>query len=125
MKDEYTAHDFARGRRNPYFEKLNKKTEVAIRHETYQIYKDIAEKNGIEPELVMRRALEQFAGFTQMMLSDGNETRKVKATIDCIADIGKITIDAMANTKDERLTSEYTKFAINAASEVAKHAVDN
>ena len=125
MKDEYTAQDFAKGRKNPYFEKLNKKTEVAVRHETYQIFKDIAEKNGVEPELIMRRALEQFANFTKMMLGDGGETLKVNATIDCIAEIGKITIDAMANTRDERLTSEYTKFAIDAASEVAKQKIDN
>ena len=73
----------------------------------------------------MRRALEQFAKFTQMMVNDKSEAGKLKATIDCIAEIGKLTIDAMAITKDERLTSEYTKFAINAASEVAKRAFDN
>ena len=125
MKDEYTAQDFAKGRKNPYFDRLNKKTEIAVRHETYQIYKSIAEKNGVEPELIMRRALEQFAIFTQMMLSDGGENGKINATIDCIAEIGKITIDAMANTKDERLSSEFTKFAIVAASEVAKQAIES
>jgi len=61
MKDEYTAIDFAKGIKNPFFEKLNRKTEVSVRHETYQIYETIGKKSGVEPELIMRRALEQFA----------------------------------------------------------------
>jgi len=65
MKDEYTVEDFARGVKNPFFDKLMKKTEVAVKHETYQIYKETGEKSGVEPELIMRRALEQFAKVLQ------------------------------------------------------------
>jgi len=61
MKDEYTAEDFKRGIKNPFFEKLNRKVEVAIRHEDYQIFKDIADKNGVEPEIIMNRCLSSYA----------------------------------------------------------------
>ena len=44
MKIEYTAEDFTKAVKNPYFEKLNKKVEVAIRHETYNLFKEIIGK---------------------------------------------------------------------------------
>ena len=43
MKVEYTEEDFAKAIKNPYFEKLNRKVEVAVRHETYDTFKEIAE----------------------------------------------------------------------------------
>ena len=61
MKAEYTAEDFAKAVKNPYFEKLNKKVEVAVRHETYDLFKKIAEQNNVEPEVIMRRCLEIYA----------------------------------------------------------------
>ena len=65
MKAEYTAEDFAKGVRNPFFEVLNKKTEVAVRHEIYQVYKEIGEMNGVEPEIIMSRALTHYAKILQ------------------------------------------------------------
>ena len=61
MKAEYTKEDFARAVKNPFFEKLNTKVNVAIRHETYDIYKKIGDINGVEPELLMRQCLEYYA----------------------------------------------------------------
>ena len=60
MKDEYTAEDFARGIKNPYFEKLNKKVEVAVRNEIYQVFLKIGEMNGVEPEIIMSRCLADY-----------------------------------------------------------------
>jgi len=61
MKEEYTASDFAKGVKNPYFTKLNKKTEVAVRHEIYQIFCEVGEKNGVKPEVIMSRCLTDYA----------------------------------------------------------------
>ena len=44
MKAEYTAEDFAKAVKNPYFEKLNKRTVVAVRHESYAIFEEIGKK---------------------------------------------------------------------------------
>jgi len=61
MKAEYTAEDFARGVKNPYFEKLNRKTEVAVRHETYRLFQEIGNRNGVAAEVIMNRCLEDYA----------------------------------------------------------------
>jgi hypothetical protein len=61
MKPEYTIEDFSRAVRNPFFHKLNKKVEVAVRHETYEIFNKIAQQNNVEPEIIMRRCLENYA----------------------------------------------------------------
>ncbi|MCL1999105.1 MAG: hypothetical protein FWG65_10105 [Turicibacter sp.] len=61
MKAEYTEEDLKNAIRNPYFDKLNKRTEVALRHEVYAIYKQIGDEKGVEPEIIMRRALEMYA----------------------------------------------------------------
>ena len=61
MKAEYTAEDFEKGIKNPYFTKLNRTVEVDIRHEIYQIFCEIAEQNGVEPEIIMNRCLTSYA----------------------------------------------------------------
>jgi len=61
VKPEYTAQDFAKSVKNPYFDKLNKKTQVAIRHEVFQVFSDIAEQNGVEAEVIMSRCLTDYA----------------------------------------------------------------
>ena len=61
MKDEYTAEDFAKAVKNPYFDKLNIKTEVAVRHEVYQVFCEIGEKNNVKPEVIMSRCLTEYA----------------------------------------------------------------
>jgi predicted outer membrane protein len=61
MKAEYTAEDFTKAVKNPYFDKLNRKVEVAVRHETYDLFKKIASQNNVEPEVIMKRCLEKYA----------------------------------------------------------------
>ena len=61
MKDEYTADDFERAIPNPFFEKLNRFTQVALRHESYKVFQEIAEKNGVEPEDIMKQCLDSYA----------------------------------------------------------------
>jgi hypothetical protein len=65
VKDEYTAADFARGVKNPYYDKLNKKTEVAIRSDIYKIFCEIAKQNGVRPEVIMSRCLTDYANRLQ------------------------------------------------------------
>ena len=61
MKDEYCAEDFARGVKNPYFDKLNRKVMVAVRHEDYLVFEGIAKINCVKPEVIMARCLKQYA----------------------------------------------------------------
>ena len=61
MKAEYTAEDFKRGIKNPYFKKLNRKVEIPIRHEDYQVFLEVAEQNGVKPEVIMNRCLASYA----------------------------------------------------------------
>ena len=61
MKAEYTEADFARGVRNPYFDKLNKRIEVSLRSEDYNVFCLIGTQNGVSPEVIMRRCLTDYA----------------------------------------------------------------
>ena len=61
MKTEYTAADFEKCVKNPYFDKLNKKTQVAVKNEIFQVFYDIGAKNGVEPEIIMSRCLTEYA----------------------------------------------------------------
>ena len=61
MKAEYTAEDFERGVKNPYFDKLNKKAEVTMRHEVYRIFHELGKQNNVEPEIIMSRCLTDYA----------------------------------------------------------------
>ena len=67
---ELTAEDFAKGVKNPYFEKLNRKTEVAVKHETYRVFEDIGKNNGVPAEIIMNRCLENYA---KKLASDSDE----------------------------------------------------
>ncbi|MDR1704153.1 MAG: hypothetical protein LBS19_05665 [Clostridiales bacterium] len=67
MKAEYTAEDFSRGIKNPYFDKLNKKTEVTVRRDIYKIFADIGKKNGVSAEIIMNRCLTDYA---KMLIKD-------------------------------------------------------
>ncbi|MCL1883506.1 MAG: hypothetical protein FWF81_07130 [Defluviitaleaceae bacterium] len=61
MKNEYSEADFAKGVKNPYFGRLNRKAEVAIRHDVYDVFKDIAQQNGVTPEAIMQHCLMDYA----------------------------------------------------------------
>ena len=61
MKAEYSAEDMKGAIRNPFYDKLNREVVVAIRHEVYEIFRDIGEQNGVEPEVIMNRCLTSYA----------------------------------------------------------------
>jgi hypothetical protein len=61
MKAEYRLEDFRGVMKNPFYDKLNKEVIVPVRKEVYQIFADIAEQNGEEPERIMRRCLTDYA----------------------------------------------------------------
>ena len=61
MRAEYSLKDFIGVKKNPFYHKLNKEVLVPIRNEVYQIFAEIAEQNGEEPESVMRRCLTNYA----------------------------------------------------------------
>jgi len=65
MKTEYSLEDFKGIKKNPFFSKLNKEVLVPIRNEVYQVFVEIAEQNGEEPERVMRRCLTDYAKILQ------------------------------------------------------------
>jgi len=65
MKAEYTAEDFKGAVKNPYFHKLNKEILIAVRNDVYQVFSDIAEQNGVEPEVIMNRCLTDYAKMLQ------------------------------------------------------------
>ena len=62
---ELTVEDFKKARKNPFYEKLNRKVEVGIRHENYAIFEEIAKKRGVRPEMVMQRCLNEYAKILQ------------------------------------------------------------
>ena len=61
MKAEYSLDDFKGVMKNPFYDKLNKEVTVPLRRDVYQVFADIAEQNGEEPERVMRRCLADYA----------------------------------------------------------------
>jgi predicted transcriptional regulator len=108
MKAEYTESDFTRGIRNPYFYKLNRKAEVAIRHEAYDVFEEIAKQNGVTPETIMQHCLMDYA------------SELGKAAIDVInesAQTSTITADEKSMTK---LLSLIAKMGIDVVNYVAK-----
>jgi len=58
---EITEKDFSRGVKNPYFDKLMTKTEVALRKEDYSIFCEVGEMNGVPAEMIMRNCLADWA----------------------------------------------------------------
>jgi hypothetical protein len=65
MKTEYSLKDFKGVMMNPFYDKLITEVVVPLQKEVYQIFLDIAEQNGEEPEKVMRRCLADYANKLQ------------------------------------------------------------
>ena len=61
MMRELTEEDFARGVRNPHFDKLMTKIEIAIRKDDWNTFCELSKLNGIPPEVIMRSCLANFA----------------------------------------------------------------
>jgi len=61
MMNELTEKDFARGVKNPYFDKLMTKTEIALRKEDYSLFQEVGKMNGVPAEMIMRNCLSDWA----------------------------------------------------------------
>ena len=61
MIEEITAEDFDRGVKNPYFDVLMTKTEVALRKEDFLTFCEVGEMNGVPAEMIMRNCLADWA----------------------------------------------------------------
>jgi len=61
MIRELTEKDFARAVKNPHFDKLMTKIEVAITKEDWATFCEIGRINGVPAELIMRNGLADWA----------------------------------------------------------------
>ena len=61
MINEITSEDFARGVKNPYFEKLMTRTEIAIKKEDYATFCEIGKIINVPAEMIMRNCLADWA----------------------------------------------------------------
>ena len=63
MNTGFTVEELKKSVRNPFFDKLNRKVTISIRHEDYEVFAETAKQNGekVSPEDVMRRCLADYA----------------------------------------------------------------
>jgi len=61
MIRELTEEDFACGVKNPYFDKLMTKIEVAVKNEDYATFCETAKINGVPVDIIMRNCLADWA----------------------------------------------------------------
>ena len=61
MIGELTEKDFERAVKNPYFDKLMTKVEVAITKEDWATFTEYGKINGVPAELIMRNGLADWA----------------------------------------------------------------
>jgi len=61
MMRELTAKDFERAVKNPHFDKIMTKVEIAISKEDWTTFCEIAKINDVPPEIIMRNGLEEWA----------------------------------------------------------------
>jgi len=110
MKNEYSGADFARGVKNPYFEKLNRKVDITVdnkvvtvpvRHTSYSVFAELARQTNETPEIVMRRLFMDF-----------------------VAELGQAAMDVVEETSQNSMTSDYDKKIMKLASLLAKTGID-
>jgi len=61
VKNEYNEIDFSNGVKNPYFDKMNKKIEISLRNEDYELFNIIGDQNNVTAEIIIRRCLIDYA----------------------------------------------------------------
>ena len=61
MIRELTEKDFERAVKNPHFDKLMTKVEIAITKDDWAIFCEYAKINNVSPELIMRNGLSDWA----------------------------------------------------------------
>ena len=66
MIREITEKEFAQGIKNPYFDKLMTKTEIALKKEDYATFCEVGAINGVPAEMIMRNCLAEWAEKLRM-----------------------------------------------------------
>ena len=61
MMRELTEKDFARGVKNPYYDKLMTKIEIAISKEDLATFSELSKLNGFTVDMIIRNCLADFA----------------------------------------------------------------
>ena len=61
MIRELTEKDFERAVKNPHFDKIMTKVEVAVTKEDWATFCEYARLNNVPPELIMRNGLSAWA----------------------------------------------------------------
>ncbi|MDR1704493.1 MAG: hypothetical protein LBS19_07385 [Clostridiales bacterium] len=61
MIKELTEDDFAKGVKNPFFDKIMTKTEIALRNEDYETFCEVGKMNNVPAEMIMRNCLADWA----------------------------------------------------------------
>ena len=63
MNTGFTIDELKKSVKNPFYEKLNRKVLVSIRHDDYEVFMQAAKQNGerVTPEDIMRRCLADYA----------------------------------------------------------------
>jgi len=61
MMRELTEKDFARGVKNPYYDKLMTKIEIAISKEDLATFGELSKLNGFTVDSIIRNCLADFA----------------------------------------------------------------
>ena len=61
MIKEITLEDFSRGVKNPFFDKLMIKIEIALKKEDYSVFCEVGEMNGVPAEMIIRNCLADWA----------------------------------------------------------------
>ena len=61
MMRELTEKDFAKGVRNPYYDKIMTKIEIAISREDLETFGELSKLNGFSVEMIIRNCLSDFA----------------------------------------------------------------
>ena len=61
LREMYTDEELKRGVKNPFFHNFGRKVEIAVLHEDYAVFEEVAKMNGETPESVMKRCLQVAA----------------------------------------------------------------
>ena len=61
MMRELTEKDFARGVRNPHYDKIMTRVEIDITKEDLATFNELSKLNGLSIELILRNCLADFA----------------------------------------------------------------
>ena len=61
MMRELTEKDFAKGVRNPHYDKIMTRVEIDITKEDLATFNELSKLNGLSVELILRNCLADFA----------------------------------------------------------------